>query len=41
MEILNCIKVISPEKILYKMEQVKKDCFFTRKMINIMIGQEY
>ena len=31
MEILNCIKVISPEKILYKMEQVKKDSFFTRK----------
>ena len=31
MEILNCIKVISPEKILYKIEQVKKDNFFTRK----------
>ncbi len=31
MEILKCIKVISPEKILYKIEQVKKDSFFTRK----------
>ena len=31
MEIVDCIKVISPEKILYKMEQVKKDSFFTRK----------
>lgn len=31
MEILNCIKVISPEKILYKIEQVREDTFFTRK----------
>lgn len=30
MEILNCIKVISPEKILYKIEQVKEEFFFTR-----------
>ncbi len=31
MEILHCIKVISPEKILYKIEQVKQDIFFTRE----------
>ena len=31
MEILNCIKVISPEKVLYKIEQVKEETFFTRK----------
>ncbi len=29
-EILHCIKVISPEKILYKIEQIKEDKFFTR-----------
>lgn len=29
-EIIDCIKVISPEKILYKLEQIDKKEFFTR-----------
>jgi len=29
-EIINCIKVISPEKVLYKLEQIDKMEFFTR-----------
>lgn len=33
-EILQCIKVISPEKLLYKIEQIDDDKFFTRKNIN-------
>ena len=30
MEIIDCIKVISPEKILYKLEQITQEKFFTR-----------
>lgn len=30
MEIIDCIKVISPEKILYKLEQINTTDFFTR-----------
>ena len=30
MEIIDCIKVISPEKILYKLEQITQEDFFTR-----------
>lgn len=33
MEIIECIKVISPEKILYKLEQVNQEKFFTRNNI--------
>lgn len=33
-EILQCIKVISPEKLLYKIEQIDNDNFFTRDNIN-------
>ncbi len=33
-EILQCIKVISPEKLLYKIEQIDDDHFFTRENIN-------
>ena len=34
MEILQCIKVISPEELLYKIEQIDDDIFFTRENIN-------
>lgn len=30
MEIIDCIKVISPEKLLYKLEQINQENFFTR-----------